>query len=231
MQYVMTFLEGVLAFLSPCILPMLPVYLIYLAGGEESNNKRLIVNTLAFVAGFTTLFVLLGASATSVGSLLSSQAYTLRIIGGSIMVIMGIFYLELPFIMKLKARLPQRKQSGLTDRFTDSSKPLRLGGSYLFGAAYSLTWAPCLSTWLSAAMIQASQADTVWNGILLLLLFSLGLGLPFIITSVLFDQAKKVLNGLKKHMVTIKRISGALLIAAGVAMILNLFDYYARLFN
>lgn len=230
MQYLMTFLEGLLAFLSPCILPMLPVYLIYLAGGQESSGKKLIANTLAFVAGFSTLFILLGATATGIGRLLQEHTGLLRQIGGVIMLVLGLFYLELPFLEKLKAKLPGRRQTkgSALDRKPESLHP---GSSYLFGAAYSLTWSPCLSTWLTAAMIQAGQAETLWSGILLLALFSLGLGLPFILTAVLFDQMKHILSGLKRHMLTIKRVSGVLLIVVGLSMIFGFFDFYARLFN
>lgn len=230
MQYVMTFAEGLLAFLSPCILPMLPVYLIYLAGDEESDSKRLLLNTLAFVAGFSTLFILLGATATGIGSLLKAHASLLQRLGGLIMLLMGLFYLDIPALTRLTASLPSpgRKAGGAPGKKPEG---LHIGSSYLFGAAYSLTWSPCLSTWLTAALIQASQASTLWSGILLLALFSLGLGLPFILTAVLFDQIKHIIGGIKRHMMTIKRVSGALLILVGLSMLFGLFDYYARLFN
>lgn len=232
MQYLMTFLEGLMAFLSPCILPMLPVYLIYLAGDETEGSKKLIGNTLAFVAGFSTLFILLGATASGLGRLLHEHSQALAKFGGIIMILMGIFYLELPFLQKLpslSSLFGRRSQAAQAPKF--GAEGLHLGSSYLFGAAYSLTWSPCLSTWLAAALIQASQADTMWSGVGLLFLFSLGLGIPFILTAVLFEQMKQLLGGIKKHMLLIKRISGSLLILVGISMLFGFFDYYARLFN
>lgn len=234
MQYLMTFAEGLMAFLSPCILPMLPIYLIYLAGDESKGSKRRILNTLAFVAGFTTLFVLLGATAGSLGALLQEHKKLLSQIGGIIMIVMGFFYLDLPFMQKLPS-LSSVFRKGNTSGMGASPEikegGLHPGSSYLFGAAYSMTWSPCLSTWLTAALIQAGNAETMWHGVLLLLLFSLGLGLPFILTSVLFEQMQQLLGGIKKHMLLIKRISGVLLMAAGFSMFFGVFAYYARLFN
>ena len=240
MPYLMTFLEGLLAFLSPCILPMLPVYLIYLAGDETRGSKQLLANTIAFVAGFSTLLILLGATASGIGRLLQAHSSVLTKIGGLIMVIMGVFYLEIPALQKLPSlssvfRRNKEGQSQMKKSPGETLIPkeggLHIGSSYLFGAAYSLTWSPCLSTWLTAALIQAGQAETMWSGILLLFLFSMGLGLPFILTALLFDQMRQLLDGIKKHMLSIKRVSGVLLILVGLSMIFGLFDYYARLFN
>ena len=229
MSFILTFLEGIIAFVSPCILPMLPVYLIYLAGGKQGQGKKLILNTLAFIFGFTTIFVLMGATATGIGRFLIREQRTIQILGGIIMVLLGLWYLDLPFLQKFKMRWARPQSDRARDRHLE--KEVHIGSAYLFGAAYSLTWGPCLSTWLSAALILASQEQTLARGMLLLFLFSMGLGLPFLLTAVLFEQLKGVLDKIKKHMDTIKRISGIILILVGMMQILGFFVWFQRLFN
>lgn len=219
---VFIFVEGLLAFISPCILPMLPVYIVYLMGNDETNTsrKRLLVNTLGFIAGFTLVFVILGAAATSIGSLLRQHRDLLTRISGWIMVVFGLFYmgiLRIPFL----------------DRDTRIQYTPTAPGfckSLIFGAAFSFGWTSCTGANLGAALLLASHSETILAGMGLLVVYSLGLGLPFLITALLYEQLSGALNWLKKHHKGVRIVSGLLLILTGLALIFNVFGYYQGLF-
>ena len=166
------FAEGVLAFLSPCILPMIPIYLLYLGGlegGEGKSQSRLLINTLGFVAGFSLVFVALGATASALGSLIASNRVLLQRIGGLIVILFGLNFLGV-----LKIGFLNRSRT-----VGANTKNLKFLSSLLFGAAFSLGWTPCLGAFLGTALILASNMDTLYQGMALLLTFSLGLGIPF----------------------------------------------------
>lgn len=219
----LVFTEGLLSFVSPCILPMLPVYLVYLMGAEEGmrSRKRLLINTLGFIAGFTTVFVLLGAAATGIGALLRAHQALLSRISGVIMVVFGLTYMgviRIPFLEK-DARI----------QYVPSTPSFLK--SMLFGMAFSFGWSSCTGAYLGSALLLASNSQTVWKGIGLLFAYSMGLGLPFFITSLLYTRLTPVLNWLKKHHRPIRIASGVLLLLIGLALALDLFGYYQRLFN
>ncbi len=226
LNMLLVFLEGLLAFISPCILPMLPIYLIYLSGKSagqdlEGGQRKLVKNTLFFVLGFTIIFVLLGAGSTAIGRLLSEHKALLEKLGGIILIVMGIQMtglLRLKFLNSEK-RLPMPKKTG------------NAISSLLLGFAFSIGWSPCLGPFLGAALVTAGQTDTVFQGMLLLLLFSMGLAIPFILTSLLFEQLSGFFNWLKKHLNKVKIVSGLLLVLLGIFMLLGWFGYYAALFN
>lgn len=218
----LVFAEGFLAFLSPCILPLLPVYLMYLWGNEEGDTSRarLITNTLGFILGLTIIFVLLGATASGLGRFLSEHKYLLQKISGLIMIIFGLNYMGVVNISLLSR----------TARMEASTRNLRFFSSMLFGAAFSIGWTPCLGVFLGSALLLASNANTLYQGSALLFVFSLGLGVPFLITALLWDRLQGTLGFIKQNFVAIKMISGGLLILVGLLMLFDLFGYYAGFF-
>ncbi len=212
-SYILTFTEGILTFISPCILPMLPIYFIYLAGASEDGSgaapqdrRRMIINSAGFVIGFTIVFVALGATVTSIGHFLVSNRPLLQKLSGAVMVLFGLHFAG---ILRL-GFLDAEKRIGYT--FTR----LRFLSSIVFGIVFGFGWTPCLGAFLGSALLLAGSSETILRGVLLLFIYSLGLGLPFLLTAVLFDRAKGAIRRLQKHGRAIRLASGILLIAAGI---------------
>lgn len=225
----MLFLEGMLAFISPCILPMLPVYIMYLAGestsdskdGNSRKRKKLIINTLGFISGFTIIFVALGATATALGSILNDYRLLLQRISGLIIIIFGLNFmgvLKIGFLNKARQLDSNVKGNGYFP-------------SLIFGMVFSFGWTPCLGTFLGAALLMAGGSGTVLTGMIMLFIFSMGLGLPFLITALIFDSLKSTFDFIKKNYNVINIVSGSILIIIGLLMITNLFGFYAGLFS
>ncbi|HOQ06526.1 MAG TPA: cytochrome c biogenesis CcdA family protein [Clostridiales bacterium] len=213
MTYVLTFAEGILTFISPCILSMLPVYLLYLAGtpaGSEiegpRRGNRLIVNSLGFVSGFTLVFVAMGAAAAMMGTLLQRNRPLLLMISGTFMIFFGLNFTGVFKIGFL----------GREKRFSPKVDNLRFPGSVLFGIAFGFGWSPCLGTFLGSALALAGSSETVAEGMLLLLLYSAGLAIPFIVSAAIFENIKSLFGWFSRNSGTIRIISGILLIAAGI---------------
>ena len=217
MRFLFTFAEGMLAFVSPCILPMLPVFLVYISADEKQSAGKRFINTLFFVMGFTTAFVLMGATAFSVGSFLSRYKAFLVKLAGVIMVFLGFVYLD---FIQISFGSAARKGSG--------SGPV---ANFLFGISYSFGWTPCLGAFLGSALALASVQETVFHGMALLACFGFGLGVPFIVFSLLYEKLKSVITYLKIHSEKIKFVGGVILIAVGLAMVFDLFGYYMAIFN
>lgn len=217
MQYLFTFSEGILAFISPCILPMLPLFLAYISADEKQTLGKRFVNTLFFVLGFTTAFVALGATAFSLGQFLSRYKAFLIKLAGVILVFFGFVYLDIIQI-NIGGHSMKAGKGGLFSNF-------------LFGISYSFGWTPCMGAFLGSALAMAGVQDTVLQGMLLLACFGFGLGVPFIIFALMYEKLKGVVTFLKKHSEKIKYFGGALLIAVGLAMIFDLFGYYLAIFN
>ncbi len=217
----LTFGEGFAAFVSPCILPMLPVYLVYLAGGQASQStRRLLLNTLCFVLGFTVVFVALGASAAGLGKLLNQNRLLLQRISGGVMVLFGLQTIGL-----FKWRWLNTER-----RLHADPRDLTAVKSFVFGFAFSFGWTPCVGPLLGAAMSLAAGKETVWHGAALLLAFSLGLGVPFVLAALLMDRLKGLLDWFKRHMRAVQIVSGTVLVLAGLALLLDVFGYWQRLF-
>ncbi len=214
------FAEGFLAFLSPCILPMIPIYLLYLGGREGQHGRRLVVNTFGFIAGFSLVFIALGATASILGSLISEHRVLLQRLGGIVVMAFGLNYLGI-----LRIGFLNRSRSIGTN-----TKDLTFWSSLLFGAAFSLGWTPCLGAFLGTALIMASSLDTLYQGMALLLTFSLGLGIPFLLTALLWHRLQNALGFIKRNLGVIQTISGVLLIVVGLLMVFDLFGFYANLF-
>lgn len=221
--FVLTFTEGFLAFLSPCILPMIPIYLLYLGGSDEVDGKppdRLMINTLGFVLGFSLIFVALGATASALGGLLVTYRVLLQRIGGLIVIVFGLNYLgvlQVGFLNRTKT-------------MGTKTENLKFWSSLLFGAVFSLGWTPCLGAFLGSALLLASNTNTMYQGMALLLTFSLGLGIPFLLTAMLWERLQRTFTFIKRNLHIIQMVSGALLVLVGVLMFLDRFGSYANLF-
>ena len=211
MQYLILFLEGIITFISPCLLPMLPIYVSYFAGDGEKDTKRVIKNALGFILGFTAIFMLLGALAGTVGQLLRDYKVITNIVTGTVVIFFGLNFLG---IFKLNIF-----------RGTSFSGTKRVGffSSVLFGIVFSIGWTPCVGAFLGSALMLAASGGHVLEGMLMLLVYSLGLGIPFFISAILIDKLKGAFSFIKRHYGVINIISGTLLIVVGVLMATGLF--------
>ena len=205
MQYLISFFEGILTFISPCLLPMLPVYLSYFAGGEQ-NSRKTLTNALGFILGFTLLFTAMGALAGTVGSFLSKYQTAVNIISGLIVIFFGLNFMGIIRLNLFKGNA--RMQTGNLGFFS----------SAVFGMVFSIGWTPCVGAFLGSALMLASQQGHVLEGTLMLLTYSLGLGIPFLLSAVLLDQLKGAFNFIKRHYTIINYICGGLLVLMGVLM-------------
>ena len=206
MQYLISFLEGILTFISPCLLPMLPVYITYFAGGGERSTRKTLSGAGGFVMGFTLVFVAMGALAGTLGSLLKQHQTAVNIVSGLIVIVFGLSYLGL-------FRLNLFKGSGRALKST-----LGFWSALLFGMVFSLGWTPCVGAFLGSALMLASQQGHVWEGMGMLLCYSLGLGIPFLLSAVLIDYLKSAFGWIKSHYGIINKICGGLLIFIGILM-------------
>ena len=207
MQYIIAFLEGVITFISPCLLPMLPIYISYFAGGGERSMRKTLACSLGFVAGFSIVFVLLGALAGTVGSYLKAHQSAVNIISGAIVILFGLNFLG---VLKLNLFSGSKKQL--------NTQNMNFFSAMLFGVIFSLGWTPCVGAFLGSALMMASQQGHAVQGMLMLLCYSLGLGIPFILSAVLIDSLKSAFSWIKRHYSVINAISGCLLIVIGVMM-------------
>ncbi len=206
MQYAIAFLEGIITFISPCLLPMLPIYISYFAGGGERSTAKTLRGALGFVAGFTIIFSLMGALAGTVGSFLKTHQTAVNIVSGAIVIFFGLSYLG---VFKLNIFKGSRRMSPAAAGFFPS---------LLFGMIFSVGWTPCVGAFLGSALILASQQGHVLEGVIMLLVYSLGLGIPFIISAVLIDYLKGAFDFIKKNYKAINAVCGCLLIVIGLMM-------------
>lgn len=212
MQYFIAFLEGIITFVSPCLLPMLPVYISYFAGGENSR-KRTFCNALAFIAGFTVVFLALGAFAGTVGAALQRYKTAVNLVTGGIVVIFGLNFsgiLKIGFLNKTK-------------KLDVQIKPGNIASTFLFGMIFSIGWTPCVGAFLGSALMLASERGTMAEGLLMLLLYSMGLGIPFLASALLLDRLKETFQFIKRNYLWINRICGIFLIVVGISMMTGLF--------
>ena len=223
------FAAGVLSFASPCVFPLIPAYLAQLTGmsfdeltGEQSEQQRrtLMVNSIAFVIGLALVFTLLGASATFLGRFMLRNQTLVERIAGFIIIVFGLHMMtviRIPWLLR-EARVD------LSDARRRSAGPV---GSGLMGAAFGVGWTPCIGPVLASILAVASQAETVFAGMGLLLVYALGLGVPFILMALAMNQAsgKKVLTGVRRYLPQITMASGVLLVAMGLLVFTgNLID-------
>ncbi|HQD73344.1 MAG TPA: cytochrome c biogenesis protein CcdA [Clostridiales bacterium] len=218
MQYLLLFLEGIITFISPCILPLLPVYVSYFAAGQAAGKKALI-NSIGFVSGFSAMFIAMGAFAGTVGRLLQSYSTVINIVTGLIVIVLGLNFLGV-----LKIGLLNR--SGGKDR---EIKELGFFSSLLFGIIFSIGWTPCVGAFLGSALMMAAVSGSAFKGITMLLAFSLGLGLPFIMSAILLDRLKTAFDFIKKNYKVINTLSGVLLIIVGILMATGIMGRFLSL--
>lgn len=217
MQYLITFLEGIISFVSPCMLPMLPIYVSYFAGGSH-KKKTVFARSLSFVAGFTLVFSLLGVFASTLGAFLKKYQTVVNIVCGIIVILLGLSYvgvIKLNFLHGMKG-----------DRNVES-----IFSSFLFGMVYSVSLTPCVGAFLGSALMLAATEGGALKGFLLLLLYSLGLGVPFVISAVLIDKLGTTFNFIKKHYKVINIICGVFLITVGVLMAFGCLNRLLVLFS
>ncbi len=217
MAYITALLEGLLSFISPCVLPMIPLYIGYLAGGiaekdgEAVDKNKLIFNSIFFILGFTILFASLGASASFLGQYLSEHLDVINRVGGVLVIIFALSFLGLkllPFLentYKLKAR----------------TKSLNYFSSFVFGIVFAVGWSPCTGPFLGSALMLAANTATLYQGIFTLIAYSLGLAIPFFLSALLLKQLEGAFAFIKKHYKVVTIISGCLLLIMGILMVMG----------
>lgn len=207
MQYIICFLEGIITFISPCLLPMIPIYISYFANGVN-DRRRTVKNALGFILGFTIVFVSLGAFAGVIGGFLIKYKVAVNIITGLIVIVLGLNFtgwINIKLLNGTKKLSVDVKENGFL-------------GSVIFGIVFSIGWTPCVGAFLGSALMMASQNGTVIEGIIMLLFYSMGLAIPFLASAILLDQLKASFDLIKKNYKTINMISGMILIVVGILM-------------
>ena len=211
MQYFISFLEGIITFISPCLLPMLPIYISFFAGGGQRNVRKTLAGAGGFVLGFTVVFVAMGALAGTLGSLLREYQAAVNIVSGLVVIFFGLHFLG---VIKLNLFRGSRKSM-------DTSN-MGFFSAVLFGVVFSLGWTPCVGAFLGSALMLASQQGHVAAGMLMLFCYSLGLGLPFLLSALLIDKLKTTFDFIKKNYKTINLVCSGLLIVVGILMMTGL---------
>jgi cytochrome c-type biogenesis protein len=216
------FLAGVVSFLSPCVLPLVPGYISMLSGASIDELKsgagvalagRIFRNSLAFVVGFTAVFVSLGASATAVGNFLSAKHTIFNLVAGIIIIVFG---LHLTGLVKIPLLYREAR--------VDTGAPRRgLAGSFVLGFAFAFGWTPCIGPILATILALASTRDTLFQGMFLLAVYSAGLAIPFLLTGLGLSQFLRFYGGFRKHLQVVEVASGVLLIAIGFLIAFNKF--------
>ena len=249
MLYAIAFLEGVVTFISPCLLPLLPVYVSYLAGGggaargaaaananvaagggvdagadagdnADADARLAVRNAFGFIVGFTLVFVTLGAFAGLMGGLLRRYQVVVNLATGAVVVVFGLSYLGVISIPFLNRTFAGRRRA-VTGFFS----------AVAFGVVFSLSWTPCVGVLLGSALMLSSQRGSAAQGIAMLLCFSLGLGVPFIISAALVERLKNATRFIKRHYRVINAVSGVFLVAVGAAMMAGLMDRFLSLLS
>jgi len=222
-NWIAAFGAGLLSFISPCVLPIVPGYLSFISGvsveemksGKSNALRRVLMFSLSFVLGFSTVFILLGASATAVYGILTDYMHIISKVAGAVIIILGIHYLGL---FKIKALNYEK-------RFQIGSKKIGLVGAYFVGFAFAFGWTPCIGPILAAILAIAAQEDTVWRGIILLSFYSAGLAIPFLLTGLAFNSFINVSGKIKKHFKVVEIVGGVFLILVGLMIFTDSLSY------
>lgn len=225
---IMAFGGGLLSFFSPCVLPVIPSYVSYITGisfedltGEQDKGrirKVTLKNSLSFIAGFSLIFILLGASSSFLGSILSDYQDTVRKIGGVLIVVMGLYIagiLKIGFLMQDKRLHLQNKPAGLL-------------GSFFVGTGFAAGWTPCIGPVLGSILLYASTANSVTSGIELLTAYALGLGIPFLITSLAINTALSYFKKINRYMRVVSVVSGLFLVVVGILLFTGTFNVLSQ---
>lgn len=211
---------GLISFLSPCVLPLVPPYICYLGGttmeqlaGDEEMTPamywRVVMTSVLFVLGFTTVFVSLGATATVLGQLVAENLQELAYVAGAVIILLGLHFLGI-----LKIPLFYREA-----RFHAETRPASMIGAYIIGLAFAFGWTPCVGPVLAAILFVAASEDTLRQGVSLLLVYSLGLGIPFIAAALAIRPFMRFMQRFRRHLGTVEKVMGGLLVVTGIAFI------------
>lgn len=218
LNLIVVFIEGVLSFLSPCILPILPIYLSMLSNSSIENLKNdsflknsLFKNTIFFVLGISTTFFILGSSINALSTFLNSNKDLIMIVGGIIIVFMGLFYMDI-----MKSNLLNKEK-----RFKIKSKKMNLATSFLLGFTFSFGWTPCIGPMLASVLIMSSSSSSISIAYLLIAVYTIGFILPFIIMSLFYNKLINRIDKIKNHTYKIKKVGGWIIVISGVIMLSN----------
>jgi cytochrome c-type biogenesis protein len=221
-SYSAAFIAGLLSFLSPCVLPLIPAYFSFITGfsidellGDQNKNirKKVFLSTLAFVCGFSFVFILMGASASYLGSFIEAYKDYIRIVGGLIIILFGIHLTGWIHIQSLNTER----------RFHIQNRPLHIMGTFIIGMAFGAGWSPCIGPLLGSILVIASSKETVWDGIQLLALYSAGMAIPFILISIFINFLLEFLQRANRFIKYFNRIAGILLILVGIFLLTDSF--------
>lgn len=209
---------GLVSFLSPCVLPLVPPYLIYLTGAtiehvaadetDRASKRAVMIAALMFVLGFSTVFVALGASASLIGSVIRAYSAQLSIVAGIVIILMGLHFLGLTRIGLL-----------MREGRMAMAKPVGLWGAYAMGLAFAFGWTPCIGPILAAILSVAAAEATVTHGALLLAVYSAGLGIPFLLAAFMVEQFSSLFARMKRHLANVERAMGVLLVITGIGFL------------
>jgi cytochrome c-type biogenesis protein len=225
------FAGGLASFVSPCVLPIVPGYLSFISGVNVAEFKateapsalvrRVVLMSCVFVLGFSTVFVTLGAAATLIGYTLQQYKRELGMIGGAVVIVLGLHtagIIKIPWLLyEKRAEMRQR--------------PVGMFGAYLVGLAFGFGWTPCIGPILGAILLYASQQETVAQGVVLLSSYSLGLGVPFIVSALAINRFFRASGQLKRHMHAVEVVSGLLLVGVGVLLLTDRLTLLAQWFS
>ncbi len=209
MDYIFTFLEGIASFISPCLLPMVPIYISYFIGEDNKKSSKAIINSIGFVLGFTIIFLILSIFASKLGNLITEKIKYIKILFGILIIILGFNYmgiLQFSFLNKTKG-------------IKYNTNNFNFFKSILFGILFSISWTPCIGSFLGSALMLITKNQDTIKGIILMLIYSLGIGIPFIISVILIEKLKTMFDFIKKNYNIIKIISGVILILMGIYII------------
>jgi len=209
-EYIIAFLEGIITFVSPCLLPLLPVYLSYFAGSSQVEGKKTktLINAIGFVLGFSVVFVLMGAFAGTLGRFLIQYSFGVNLVSGIIVILFGLNFIgiiKIPLLNSQKQITMKTMKTGVIS-------------SFIFGIIFSIGWTPCVGAFLGSALMMAASSGESLKGILMLSSFCLGLGVPFLLSAILIDKLKSAISFIKRNYKIINIISGSFLVLLGILM-------------
>lgn len=228
MEYAITFLEGIITFISPCLLPMLPLYLSYIAGQPtqqvlENDSKKsflsksnTILSAFGFICGFSITFILMGVFAGTLGRFLIRYNSIINVVSGCIIILFGLSYLglfQLPLFKGFSKLQPNTNKQGFIN-------------AVIFGMIFSIGWTPCVGTFLGSALVMAAQSGSSFKGMIMLATYALGLGIPFLLSALFIDHLKSTFDFIKRHYKVINILSGCLLLIIGVLMVTGIYGYF-----
>ncbi len=223
MEYILTFFAGVITFISPCLLPIIPIYISYISLGNTASSKVKLINSIGFSLGFSIVFTMLGAIFTKFSLYVSEYNKIISIVSGIIVItfglsVLGVVQLKIPYI-KNRSNLNMEK--------------LTFFKSLIFGIIFAITMSPCLNTFLGSALLLAASSDNldVIKGVVLMLTFSLGLAIPFIITAMFIEEMEKIFSMLNKNRNKIQKISGMFMIFLGVLIFMEKINLITQIFD